>query len=113
MKYLLIILFVAFSFVPSLLARAKRRVAEAATVDDEPSYDGQDDNFFDFEEPEAEPAKQSSYFTYETPEAEPKAAEVPVQAAALVEEPVRPSFDVRQAVIYQTILTNNYINSGN
>lgn len=113
MKYLLLILFVAISFVPSMLARAKRRAVEATAVDDEPSYDGQDDSFFDFDEPEVETEKQPSYFTYEASEVETKTAEPIVQAAVPVEEPVRPTFDLRQAVIYQTLLTNNYINPGN
>ena len=113
MKLVLLIVFLLLGFLPTLLAQSKRRVAAAA---DTSSDDGeQEDSFFDFEEPEPaeEPASQSPYFTYEAPEAEVEHAKAPVQTAAYAEEPARPAFDLRQAVVYQTLLTNNYINPGN
>lgn len=61
------------------------------------------------------PAQQSSYFTYENSDVNQTASSIvedlPQQEPVIVDEP-SPSmaeFDLRQAVIYQTILQNNYI----
>ena len=124
MKGLWIVL-LAVSFVLPLFARFKRTLAEtgdtagdtARTAGDEST----DDGFFDFDNVESEEAvgQPQPYFTYEAPEAEvaPKtvrrqapSVHKPVQQEAPVYEP---AFDLRQAVIYQTILNNKYINAEN
>ena len=114
MKFTWLIVFLVLSIVPSLIARFKR---QSAATDISSDDDGQeDDSFFGFEEPEAEqePVRQTPYFTYEASKAEVKHSEpVATVAAAFAEEPARPAFDLRQAVIYQTLLTNNYNNFGN
>lgn len=72
----------------------------------------EDDALFEDEQVVEE---ESPYFTYEADYAEPvkapraAAAEIKPVFAAAAEEPVRPQFDLRQAVIGQVILTNNYI----
>ena len=112
-------------FVLPLFARFKRTLAEtgdsagdtARTENDE----DKDDGFFDFDNVETEEAvaQPQPYFTYEAPEAEvalkamPKQAPArpkPVQQEAKVYEP---AFDLRQAVVYQTLLNNKYINAEN
>ena len=61
------------------------------------------------------PAQQPSYFTYENADvqwnANPNVEEVSHQQSVDVDEPstLVSDFDLRQAVIYQTILQNNYI----
>ena len=124
MKGLWIILLMA-GFVLPLFARFKRTMAETgdsvsgtAHVEDE---EDKDDSFFDFDNVETEEAvaQPQPYFTYEAPEAEvapqtvlkqAPACPKPVQQEAKVYEP---AFDLRKAVIYQTLLNNKYINAEN
>ena len=118
MKITWLILIVALTFLPTLLAGAKKarvgRVIETDNDDSDNDEDTNDDGFFslDDEEPAEEAVKEPSYFTYETLEPETKQAPAPVQVA--VEEPLqRPVFDLRQAIICQTVLDNRYINAEN
>ena len=124
MKGLWIILLMA-GFVLPLFARFKRTLAETgnsasgtAHMEDE---EDKDDSFFDFDNVETEEAvaQPQPYFTYEAPEADvtPKtvlkqapARPKPVQQDSKVYES---AFDLRQAVIYQTVLNNKYINAEN
>ena len=113
-----LILLIAFGVLPSLLAGAKK-AAKALDTDasDEQTGEGnEDDGFFSFDEVEEEEtvAQQPSYFTYEAPDVEvpPVQPAAKATAAPVVEEqPVTPAFDLRQAVIYQTLLNNKYINA--
>ena len=116
MKTILLILVLLFGGMSTLYARFKRTLAE----DGDPS-DGSETqsygrgtaerDFFDFDNDEAEEVNvqaQPEYFTYENPDVDVKHAPVAVQQ----EEPemqMRPQFDLRQAVIYQTLLNNRYI----
>lgn len=65
-----------------------------------------------FEERSSSP-KASPYFTYETMEEPARHTANPIEAKVQSDQPLQPgeavNFDLRQAVICQTILTNNYI----
>ena len=117
MKITLIMLLVAGSFLWSLYKRFKRTVAETAgdSMSEEQPYDEQD-------AVSEEPASASSpYFSYEyemSPAPKNGATSRPQQAHAAKPQPVtvaeRPmAFDLRQAVIYQTVLNNPYIDEIN
>ena len=115
MKTLLFILAVLFGVMPMLYARFKRIVAESGDTQysDEPEdYDGgmAEDSFFNFGETEVEESPvQQPYFTYETPGADFATTVSKREAPAAMEEPAAtPQFDLRQAVIYQTLLNNRY-----
>ena len=115
MKYALTILFVMGSIMIALYSKFKRVLAEQEGWQDEQSSERPDEetnDFFSFEdEGEKVVVEQPSYFTYEAPDAEqtqlrPSKANV---QPAIMEETPQTGFDLRQAVIYQTILNNNYI----
>lgn len=117
MKTLLLILVLLFGGASSLYARFKRTLAEdgnAADGSGSSDYDGgsAERDFFDFDGIEAEEAvpAQPTYFTYEDSAFEMKTESV---GASIQQEEVpvalRPAFDLRQAVIYQTLLDNRYI----
>ena len=76
-----------------------------------------DNGFFGFDEENAaeEPAhEQSQYFTYETITPEDRKGRKAARMVEVPEEEQREAaFDLRQAVIYQTVLNNPYINTGN
>ena len=108
-----------------LFGKFKRTMAEtgssAGDTEWQQSDEQKDDGFFDFDNVEAEEtvAQPQTYFTYEAPEAPvaPKSAKKtatarpkPVQQETPVYEP---TFDLRQAVIYQTLLNNKYISAEN
>ena len=124
MKGLWIILVMA-GFVLPLFARFKRTMAEATDSVGDTAHmeddENKDDGFFDFDNVENEEAvaEPQPYFTYETLEADvaPKTAhkQAPVRPTSVQQEaPVNePAFDLRQAVIYQTLLNNKYINAVN
>lgn len=123
MNGLWIILVMAGIVLP-LFARFKRTMAEPVDSADETarmeSNDESDDSFFDFGDTETEEtvAQPQPYFTYETREDEsaPKAVHKQAKAAPkpMQEAPVNEqAFDLRQAIIYQTLLNNKYINAGN
>ena len=115
MKFALTILFVMGSIMIALYSKFKRVLAEQEGWQDEQSserHDEETNDFFSFEdEGEKVVVEQPSYFTYEAPDAEqaqPRPFKANVQPA-FVEENPQTGFDLRQAVIYQTILNNNYI----
>lgn len=62
-------------------------------------------------ENDAPQSKEQPYFTYETMDGLPadKSEQPDVKAEAAVEAEPAAAFNLRQAVIYQTILNNNYI----
>ena len=117
MKTLLLILVLLLGGASSLYARFKRTVVE--DVNPSGGEEGQnyvsseaERDFFDFDDIEAEDAvpEQPAYFTYEGPVSEVKRD--PVEAPIQQEESpmaIRPVFDLRQAVVYQTLLNNRYI----
>ncbi len=117
MKWVLIILFVALSFIPSLMARKRTAVAADDAQD---AYDGgsdsdsQEDDFFNFGETEAEEVAPDPepYFTYEAPQTKVDPV-VEVATVASQEEHATPAFDLRSAIVYQTVLTNKYITGEN
>ncbi|MBR4506315.1 MAG: hypothetical protein IKP21_06040 [Bacteroidales bacterium] len=114
MKWIWLIVILVFSFMPSLMARKKN--AQAAAADTQDAYDSgsseedEEDSFFNFDDVEAEEAAPAPepYFTYEAPQAEVEHATSATMAVA-EEEPAMPAFDLRSAIIYQTVLTNKYI----
>lgn len=100
-----------------MYSKYSKTIVAQSTPQGDSADDVEEDEVF-FEDEEA-PEEATPYFTYEAemPEApkaprqvktEPKPAYV-----AVADEPVRPQFDLRQAVIGQVILTNNYINEIN
>lgn len=110
-----LILLVAVTLLPTLLSGAKKARANRAASYDEAADSGEEtmnDDFFGFDTEEAESVEQPSYFTYEAPDAEVQHAPKPAQPV-LEEQQPRPAFDLRQAVIYQTVLNNRYINAEN
>ncbi len=116
MKLTLLIIFIAISILPSLLAYMKRGMVKETVV---PEMEGEekDNGFFGFDEENAaeEPAhEQSQYFTYETITSEDRKGRKAARMVEVPEEEQREAaFDLRQAVIYQTVLNNPYINTGN
>jgi hypothetical protein len=116
---LILILTLIFVLPLSLFSKFKKVLAEQGDITLAPaSVDADDEEIF-FEEEEEE-EEVSPYFTYEAeevPEApvsqplRPVAAVRPVLQPAVVSEPYR--FDLRQAVIGQIILENNYISEIN
>lgn len=115
MKFALTILFVMGSIMIALYSKFKRVLAEQEGWQDAQSEKRPDEDtndFFSFEdEGEKVVVEQPSYFTYEAPVAE-QAQPRPFKAnkqPVFVEETAQMGFDLRQAVIYQTILNNNYI----
>ena len=115
MKLTLLILFIAISLMPSLFSYMKKGMAGKPMME----TDGEDDDngFFGFDEENVamEPEHvQPQYFTYETLSSEDgnRREDTPVMEESVEEQRV-PAFDLRQAVIYQTVLNNQYINTGN
>ncbi len=115
MKFALTILFVMGSIMIALYSKFKRALDEQGGWQDEQSTERPDEeinDFFSFEdEGEKVVVEQPSYFTYEAPEvaqAQPSPFKASMQPA-MVEETPQTGFDLRQAIIYQTILNNNYI----
>ena len=124
MKIVWLILLVAFGVMPTLLAGAKKAAASRGIgTDDSDEHmeadDSEDDGFFSFDEVETEKAasQQPSYFTYEDPNTnEPPVrpmAQRPMALQTEGEQPTASAFDLRHAVIYQTLLNNKYINAEN
>jgi hypothetical protein len=115
MKTILIILFVAISLMGSLYKRFKRLTVETEneSMEHEQTFDEADDKV-------DEPSMQSaSYFSYEydIPAEKPVMKEKKPQPV-VNEQPVavferNNVFDLRQAVIYQTVLCNPYIDEIN
>ena len=113
MKWIWLIVFVALTFIPSLAA-SKKRAQAAAAVNDDSDREDMEDSFFNFDEVEAEEAAPAPepYFTYEAPQAEVEHV-APVSTVVATEEPATPAFDLRSAIIYQTVLSNKYISLEN
>ena len=113
---LLLMLFVGIS----MYSKYNKKIAEQSVLGDDSADDVQEDDaeFFSDEEPSFE--EENPYFTYESETVETPVREAPKPkpqpqpvAVAAVEEPARPQFDLRQAVISQVILSNKYINEIN
>ena len=80
---------------------------------DEP--DSEEEQEFVYEEPDVQSNPYFSY-EYESPAPNPRPAGKPSVAAMVQREEVAeglPQFDLRQAVIYQTVLNNRYISEIN
>lgn len=107
------ILLLALFIGISMYSRYTKAIAAQSVPEDDSADDVQEqDSYFSGED--ENPLENNPYFTYEsetvseTPAVKPQ----PVFATA-VEEPVRPRFDLRQAVVSQVILTNSYIDEIN
>lgn len=117
MKSVLLILFVLFGGLSALYSRFKRVVAETEGRQEE--YDAQP-TFEEEEELESSEESKSKvmpsyeYFSYETAD-EVESISEQKQESVFVEEESAPkyAFDLRQAVIYQSVLNNQYINLNN
>lgn len=122
---LILLLFVGYSLYKKVNKAAAAQMAQESDMPEE-DQDGvffeedpfsENANEFFEQEPVAENANE--YFTYETEAvktpkrnaAEPKPR--PVAPVMMEEAPALPRFDLRQAVIAQVILNNNYINEIN
>lgn len=110
---LLLMLFVGISMYSKF---NKNLVAQSVPMDDSADDEQEDADYFSGDEPVSE--NENPYFTYETVTPETSCYDMPKEnsrpaVVAVVEEPVRPQFDLRQAVIGQVILSNNYINELN
>lgn len=111
---LLLLLLVGYSFYTKI---NKMAAAQKPAMESDSSEEEQDGVFFE-DEGALAPENAGEYFTYETEvvktparrKTEPKIRPIVV---AVEEEPARPQFDLRQAVIAQVILSNNYINEIN
>lgn len=103
--------------------RGERKQSALESLFDMPSSDS-DGSYVNSDAPFASEEADAGYFTYETseqPQAEqprPKSRtaknvrvpESPVPAAAeAIEVSEKPDFDLRQAILYQTILDNKYL----
>ncbi len=118
MKTVIILLLVFGSFVLSLYKRFKRTLAEAG---DNADADGQYYESTD-EAEEASETASAPYFSYEydAPKQKAPAWDVKPEPVAAVKAQVTEVsqtkdsvFDLRQAVVYQTVLNNPYINEIN
>lgn len=110
---LLLVLFVGIT----MYSKYNKTIAEQSVHEDDSVGDVQEGaDYFSEEEPDFE--TENPYFTYEAENVaapvyeKPRVKPQPVVVAA-AEEPVRPQFDLRQAVIGQVILSNNYIDEIN
>lgn len=70
---------------------------------------------FEAEEPEEDPYGQSPYFTYEAPTVEVRTSAPEVPAAPVTQPAMLAGeeFDLRKAIIYQTVMQNNYLTEEN
>lgn len=121
---LILLLFVGYSLYKKVNKAAAAQMAQESDMPEdqdgvffeEDPFSENANEFFE-QEPVAENANE--YFTYETEAvktpkrnaAEPKPR--PVAPVMMEEAPALPRFDLRQAVIAQVILNNNYINEIN
>jgi hypothetical protein len=109
---LLLLLVVGYS-----LYTKANKAAAARQIDGSEASDEEQDGVFSEEDPFQENGNE--IFTYET---EPETAPIrkvqeprvrPMVPVVMEETPAAPKFDLRQAVIAQVILTNNYISEIN
>lgn len=129
-SFLLIVAVILWVALRSNAAKAKRKAAmeESASQPSQPSYSSVRSAFESLfaEEDEAqsvnstfaEEGKKAGYYSYETvDEPEPMYAQAETAAnrsacpnpAETEEKPSAADFDLRQAIIYQTILSNKYL----
>ena len=111
---LLLLLLVGYSFYTKI---NKMAAAQKPAMESDSSEEEQDGVFFE-DEGALAPENAGEYFTYETevsttPKRKVSEYKPRPAAAAIVEEPAAPQFDLRQAVIAQVILDNKYINEIN
>ena len=117
MKTLLLIVVLLLGGMPALYARFKRVLSEGSNPQEDDatqrygSAEGRDD-IFDFDNVDVEETvpTQQGYFTYEAPEAKTSVSASPVMQSVVENEQPQTIFDLRQAVIYQTLLNNRYLN---
>ena len=116
MKGILISLVIMGYVMLSLYKRFKRTIADNAQSATDDVYDNQqvyEETDFEHEEPAPAPANPYFSYEYEAPAAKPTAKPQPQPVVA--QQPQTQSaagwngFDLRQAVIYQTVLNNHYI----
>ncbi len=111
---LIILLLVGYSLYAK---RLKKAVTAASAAEEDPSLEDDQDGMF-YEEYE-EKKEEHEFFTYEAEKTQvPEQKSAPTVkprpvVAAVEEEPLRPQFDLRQAVIAQVILNNGYIHEIN
>ena len=117
MSFVTILLFFLFVGLP-LYSAFKKTAATQRALSEQDNGEEQDGDMLFEEDPL--PFNDNEYFTYEAETVAPpvrKAAKPQPQARPIVvtatEEPVRPQFDLRQAVIAQVILSNNCISEIN
>ena len=129
-SFLLIVAVILWVALRSNAAKAKRKAGmeESASQPSQPSYSSVRSAFESLfaEEDEAqsvnstfaEEGKKAGYYSYETvDESEPMYAHADTEAnrsatsnpAETEEKPSAADFDLRQAIIYQTILSNKYL----
>lgn len=121
MKSLLFILVMVFGGMSLLYARFKHFVQEESDHSEAYSNmngDGatENDDFFSFDANETEEVVNSKpeYFSYETLEIPTEDKQKIETVVPVVEEELpRFMFDLRQAVVYQALLNNRYINLEN
>ena len=110
MKLIWLIVFIALSFLPMIFGKKKaQNIASANEAEDESGEEMQEDSFFNFGETEAEEVvapEPNTYFTYEDPKVE--VSHESQEVSAVTEETQMPAFDLRSAIVYQTVLTNKY-----
>ena len=109
---LLLLLVVGYS----LYTKASKTAAAAMESTGKDSSEEEQDGMLFDETPL--PENDNEYFTYETevsttPKRKVSEYKPRPAAAAIVEEPAAPQFDLRQAVIAQVILDDKYINEIN
>ena len=114
------ILIVTVIFAISMISKVKKVAEEQAAPQGHPAVPGQDDD--DSDQAYEAPQEENPYFTYESdaentvkkPAAPRTYRQAPATVmAAVADEPARPQFDLRQAVISQVILDNKYIDEIN
>lgn len=98
-----------------MYTKASKAAARQLQPEEGPETLGDENEYFDDEEPVEE---EEPYFSYET-ETDSPTKEAPVATpvaqpvAAFAESDLRPQFDLRQAIISQVILNNRYIAESN
>ena len=110
------ILLLALFVGVSLYSKYNKAIAAPSVPMDNSADEEQEDAFLSDEESDF--SEENPYFTYESEPVDRPVYEKTKEKAqpifvASVDEPARPQFDLRQAVIGQMILSNNYINEIN
>ena len=106
--------FKAYKGVRKTFADPEATVGTPTFSHDETDEEPESPFVYDYEEEPStfvEEEKAAGYYTYETteePAAQPETPRVAAMVAEVPEEEYGQPFDLRQAVIYQTILNNKY-----